>query len=68
MRNPILSDAQLSFSVFFVDTEPKAVQQLETMLVQSFPNLEVKGSATDHQMARRMIEAIQPDIIFFDRW
>lgn len=66
MKNPVLSDVQPVFSVFFVDTEPEAAKLLERKLLDYFPNLEVKGSATDYKIARKMIEDMHPDIIFFD--
>ncbi|MCB0594480.1 MAG: LytTR family transcriptional regulator DNA-binding domain-containing protein [Lewinellaceae bacterium] len=66
MKNFLQRDVPPTFSAFVVDSKPETVQQIETMLLEYFPNLDVKGSAAGHPIARRMIEDMHPDIVFFD--
>ncbi|MCO6490916.1 MAG: LytTR family transcriptional regulator DNA-binding domain-containing protein [Phaeodactylibacter sp.] len=66
MKNFLQRDVHHTFSAFVVDPEPETVRQIETMLLEHFPNLEVKGSAVGHTVARKMIEDMHPDIVFFD--
>lgn len=66
MKNHLLYDVKPAFSVFFVDTEAETAQHLESQLQHHFPDMEMKGSATDIAIAARRIQEARPDIIFFD--
>lgn len=54
-----------SARALIVDDEPLAVERMQ-ILCARLPNLQLVGTATDGEAALRLIEALQPDIVFLD--
>lgn len=48
-----------------VDDEPLAVERLQ-ILCSRIPGLQLAGTATDGQAALRLVEALQPELLFLD--
>lgn len=49
-----------------LEDAPDAMEFLRDMLAEEFPALKIVGEAEDLPTARRMIEELKPDLVFFD--
>lgn len=53
-------------TALLADDEPPLLQELELLLAQAWPELTVVGRAHNGSEARRMLDALRPDIAFLD--
>jgi DNA-binding LytR/AlgR family response regulator len=52
-------------TALLVDDEPKAIERLAALL-ESFPGIEVIGTACDVSDAERFLSGRSPDVVFLD--
>jgi two-component system LytT family response regulator len=55
----------MSITTLLVDDEPLAIAEFQQMLT-AFPDVEILGTAVDAASARKMIEDLQPKLLFLD--
>ncbi len=53
-------------TALLADDEPPLLQELEQLLAQAWPELIIAGRAHNGSEARRMLDALRPDIAFLD--
>ncbi|MBO9689170.1 MAG: response regulator transcription factor [Mitsuaria chitosanitabida] len=53
-------------TALLADDEPQLLEELEQLLAEAWPELVIAGRASNGSEARRMLDALRPDIAFLD--